>query len=92
MADAILFLSRTPVAAILPMLTFLCAILGVGLLVRFTRSHSNLPPGPPGELFIGNTRQIPPTYSWFSYTDLAKQYGAFVYNLTHSYLTRVMVV
>src|ERR1700733_7884190 len=78
MADPIPFLTRTPVT--LPVLTFFCAILGVGLMARFARSHRNLPPGPPGEFFIGNTRQIPPTYSWFSYTDLAKKYGAFVCN------------
>jgi hypothetical protein len=77
MADAIPFLSRTPITGVVPALSFICIVFAVGLLARSTRSRRKLPPGPPGEPFIGNTRQIPPAYSWLSYTELAEKYGEF---------------
>lgn len=38
------------------------------------RRAGRLPPGPPGELLLGNARHIPPESSWLYYMSL-KKYG-----------------
>lgn len=41
-----------------------------------TRRRTRLPPGPDPQPVIGNALQIPTSYPWLWFTDLAKTYGA----------------
>lgn len=42
---------------------------------RAKKCRLRLPPGPPGQVLIGNALQVKPSHTWLYYADVAKQYG-----------------
>ena len=51
------------------------ALLAVALHVRALLRNQKLPPGPPGDPFIGHVRHMPSKHAYVYNTELNKQYG-----------------
>ncbi|TFK37751.1 cytochrome P450 [Crucibulum laeve] len=66
-----------------PVLAVVVATLAIAIVQRLLKKTiraAPLPPGPKGLPIIGNLRDMPePGQEWFTFTDLAKQYGEIVH-------------
>ena len=51
------------------------------LLQRWSLRRHNLPPSPPGDLFIGHALRIPRTYPWKTFASWTKDYGSYIYSV-----------
>ena len=45
------------------------------LSTKQNKKSGRLPPGPKPEFLFGNARQVPTSYSWIYYANLAKKFG-----------------
>lgn len=55
----------------------LCILVSYALQISWPRSSRNLPPGPKGIPIFGNTFQIPGTFVWLYFTEMANKYGSY---------------